>query len=121
MWQDAHRVQVQLVAHFDVLAEHGDILEATPAADCRLPADNGRLHPRVRLDLAIGHHRRALCDWLANENNENKTHLDANAILNDDTGSEDDIWSDSAALANLHTWIGQDIALDAFAAQKLGW
>ena len=60
MWQNADRVEVQFIAHFDILAQNSHILQARPAADCWLPADNGRLHPRVWFHLTIGHHCWAL-------------------------------------------------------------
>lgn len=58
--QNADAVEVHFVADFDVLAEDGDVFETRPGADSRLPADDGRLHPRVRLHFTVVHDSRSL-------------------------------------------------------------
>lgn len=49
--EDAATVDVDLVTNSDIVAENSDILQASPAADGAVPADDGGLDPGVVLDL----------------------------------------------------------------------
>ncbi len=84
--EDVAAVDVDLVADYDVLAEHGHVLHAHPLADAALPADDGRLQPAVRFDVRVA---------------ENGAALDAHAVLDHTVGADHDVRADLAVLADL--------------------
>lgn len=93
--QDAPSVDVDLVADGDVVAEHADVLQASPLAHGGVPADDGALHPRMVLDLGTG---------------EDDTALQTHAVTDDGIGADGDIGTDSAVLADLGRGVDQDVA-----------
>ena len=95
MGQDGTAVDVDLVANGDVVAGDGDVLEAGPAADGRVPADDSALDPGVVLDLDVG---------------EQDAALQAHAVADGDIGADGDVGADAAALADGGRGVDHDVA-----------
>ena len=93
--QNAAAVDVDLVSDGDVVAEDSDVLETRPAADGAVPANDGALNPGVVLDLGSGQEDAA---------------LEADAVAHDDVGSDGDVGSYPAVLADLGRGVDQDVA-----------
>jgi hypothetical protein len=95
VWQNTTTVDVDLVANGDIVTENRDVLQASPLADRRVPADDGALDPGVVLDLAT---------------TENDTSLDPHAVADHDVGADGDVWTDAAVLADPGRGVHQDVA-----------
>lgn len=93
--QDAAAVDVDLVANGHVVAENSHVLEAGPAADGAVPANNRRLDPGVVLDLGSA---------------QEDASLQTDTVANNDVGANGDVGTYSAVLSNLGRRVDQDIA-----------
>lgn len=93
--QDGTTVNIDFVGNGNIITEHRNVLQASPAAHRAVPSNNGRLDPRVVLDLAVLHQDAAL-----------QTH----AVTNHHIGSNHNIRTDAAVLANLSGGVDHNIA-----------
>lgn len=93
--QNAATVDVDLVTDSDVVAKDGNVLEAGPAADCAVPADNGALDPGVIPDLGGPQQDAA---------------LQTDTVADNDVGANGHIGTYPAVLANLGSGVDQDVA-----------
>lgn len=92
--QDGATVHIDLVGNGHVVTQNSDVLQTSPLAHRTVPADDGRLHPRVVLDLAVL---------------QKDTALQANAIADNDIGTNNDVRADAAVLADLCAGVDHDI------------
>lgn len=60
VWQDLSTIDIELVLHHHVLAQHGAALHAHPATHGAAPAHDAARQPRVRVDYGTAHYGTAL-------------------------------------------------------------
>ena len=84
--EDAAAVDVDLIGDSHVVTKDRHVLQTRPLADCRVPANNCRLDPRVVLDLA---------------SLEDNTALETYTVADNAVWSDSDVRSDTAVAADL--------------------
>ena len=95
MRQDTAAVDINLIPNRHVVPQHANVLQPRPLANRAVPADNRALDPRVVFDLTA---------------RQQHASLQPHAVPNHHVGSDGDVGTDAAVLANPGGRVDEDVA-----------